>query len=202
MMTNSEKMKTSGSDSGLWDINVSNVRTKLNPSRLREQMFAYTVTNQVVDLLREVGLPFVVRWLNGRVNGKKGHGHNHHNHQHVSNTTSKGGAASTNASTTTSGQQQQASGSSSAVGLSITAATDATPRKRVVFEDEKERGGIEERMFLDKVRDEAALPEYDLFVDYNEMVVQFGYVVLWSSVWPLAGGECIYIPFLCNIVRF
>ena len=62
-------------------------------------------------------------------------------------------------------------------------------KKRVVFEDEKEKGGMEEREFLDRVRAEAALPEYDIFVDYNEMVVQFGYVVVWSSIWPLAGGE-------------
>jgi anoctamin-10 len=60
---------------------------------------------------------------------------------------------------------------------------------RVVFEDEKEKSEMEERAFLDSVREEAALPEYDIFVDYNEMVVQFGYVVLWSSIWPLAGGE-------------
>jgi len=180
---NSEKINTSTSNNGLWDISVSNVRTKLNPSRLREQMFAYTVTNQVVDLFREVGLPFVVRWFNGRVNGKKGHGHNHH-HQHASNSSKESAGPS-------SGQEQASgpsSGSSSAVGMFITA-TAVTPRKRVVFEDEKEKGGLEERVFLDKVRDEAALPEYDLFVDYNEMVVQFGYVVLWSSVWPLAGGE-------------
>ena len=64
-------------------------------------------------------------------------------------------------------------------------------KKRVVFEDEKEKGGMEERAFLDSVREEAALPEYDIFVDYNEMVVQFGYVVLWSSIWPLAGGESL-----------
>lgn len=176
----SEKISTSN---GLWDTSVSNVRTKLNPSRLREQMFAYTVTNQVVDLFREVGLPFVVRWLNGR--SKKGH---NHQQQHASNSTSKESASTTG--------PQQASGpspgSSSAVGMFITA-TAVTPRKRVVFEDEKEKGGLEERVFLDKVRDEAALPEYDLFVDYNEMVVQFGYVVLWSSVWPLAGGEFYFL---------
>jgi len=60
-------------------------------------------------------------------------------------------------------------------------------KKRVVFEDEQEKGGMEERVFLDSVREEAALPEYDLFGDYSEMVVQFGYVVLWSTIWPLAG---------------
>ena len=71
-------------------------------------------------------------------------------------------------------------------------------KKRVVFEDEKEKGGMEERAFLDSVREEAALPEYDIFVDYNEMVVQFGYVVVWSAIWPLAGGgSLILFLFFC-----
>jgi len=45
---------------------------------------------------------------------------------------------------------------------------------------------MEEREFLDRVRREAALPEYDLFQDYSEMVTQFGYVAVWSAIWPLA----------------
>ena len=139
----------------LWDIDLTNVRGKLNPSRLREQMFAYAVTNQVVDSFTEVGLPFILRWAAGFMNKKN---HAWHSKASVS----------------------EPIGDSSAVG---------TPRKRVVFEDEKERGGLEERMFLDKVRSEASLPAYEIFVDYNEMVVQFGYVVLWSSIWPLAGGS-------------
>jgi hypothetical protein len=73
--------------------------------------------------------------------------------------------------------------------VSLGGGESANVKKRVVFEDEKEKGGMEERVFLDSVREAAALPEYDLFVDYNEMVVQFGYVVLWSTIWPLAGGE-------------
>lgn len=70
--------------------------------------------------------------------------------------------------------------------------TAATPRKRVVFEDEKEKGGAEEREFLERVREEVALPEYNVFEDYSEMVMQFGYVVLWSTIWPLAPGA--YTP--------
>jgi hypothetical protein len=136
----------------LWDIDTTNVRGKLNSSRLREQMFAYAVTNQVVNSFMEVGLPFILRWAAGFMGKKKQPSH------------------------------FRAFESSDSTG------DPSTPRKRVVFEDEKERGGLEERMFLDKVRSEAALPAYDLFVDYNEMVVQFGYVVVWSSIWPLAGG--------------
>jgi hypothetical protein len=134
-----------GASARLWDVDVSHARQKLNPARLKDQMFAYTVTNQVVDTFQEVGLPFVLRFVTAFRNGKN---------------TSKSGPP------------------------------EGEPKKRVVFEDEKERGGIEERKYLDKVREEVALPEYDLFVDYNEMVIQFGYVVLWSTIWPLAGGEC------------
>lgn len=43
-----------------------------------------------------------------------------------------------------------------------------------------------EERFLDKVEAELALPEYNIFVDYAEMVTQFGYVVIWSIVWPIA----------------
>ncbi|GAA96390.1 hypothetical protein E5Q_03057 [Mixia osmundae IAM 14324] len=44
----------------------------------------------------------------------------------------------------------------------------------------------EEHAFLERIRHEAALPDYSLFVEYAEMVVQFGYTVLFSVVWPIA----------------
>jgi anoctamin-10 len=124
----------------------NNARQKLSPTRLRDQMFAYTVTNQIVNSFTEVGLPYLMRFASAYRN------------RHEKNN-SKPGSPS------------------------------GEPKKRVVFEDEKERGGMEERVFLDSVREEVALPEYDLFADYSEMVIQFGYVVLWSTIWPLAGGE-------------
>ncbi|KAK4126269.1 DUF590-domain-containing protein [Parathielavia appendiculata] len=43
----------------------------------------------------------------------------------------------------------------------------------------------EEADFLERVRDEAELDEYDVTIDYREMVVQFGYLSLFSVVWPL-----------------
>ncbi|KAI0913638.1 DUF590-domain-containing protein [Ustulina deusta] len=43
----------------------------------------------------------------------------------------------------------------------------------------------EEHEFLQRVREEAELEVYDVAVDYREMVVQFGYLSLFSSVWPL-----------------
>ncbi|KAF5362451.1 hypothetical protein D9756_002731 [Leucocoprinus leucothites] len=131
-----------GPKGGIWDMDVNSARQKLNPARLRNQMFAYTVTNQIVNTFLEVGLPFVMRFVTAFRNGRN-----------APKPGSPGGE----------------------------------PKKRVVFEDEKEKGGLEERMFLEKVREEVALPEYNLFEDYNEMVIQFGYVVLWATIWPLAG---------------
>ena len=43
----------------------------------------------------------------------------------------------------------------------------------------------EEAQFLTTVREEAALPEYDQYGDYAEMVIQFGYSVMFSPIWPL-----------------
>ncbi|UZJ55207.1 hypothetical protein CBS101457_004527 [Exobasidium rhododendri] len=40
--------------------------------------------------------------------------------------------------------------------------------------------------FLARVREELELPIYDTFADFSEMSSQFGYVVLWSVLWPLA----------------
>lgn len=45
-------------------------------------------------------------------------------------------------------------------------------------------------MLLDRVNKEVStLLDYDVFDDYCEMVTQFGYVAIWSSIWPLAPGE-------------
>lgn len=59
--------------------------------------------------------------------------------------------------------------------------TEMTSKKPVSryqdHEDEKE--------FLVRVRTEASLDEYDVTIDYREMVVQFGYLSMFSVVWPL-----------------
>jgi hypothetical protein len=62
----------------------------------------------------------------------------------------------------------------------------SSKKKRVGFEDEKNGAARDEREFLERVRKEVSLPQYDLHDDYDEMVSQFGYVALWSTIWPLA----------------
>lgn len=69
-------------------------------------------------------------------------------------------------------------------------------KKRVAFDDDsvhgqnqgqvQEKRTKEEREFLEIVRSEVTRPEYDVFEDYGEMVTQFGYIALWSTIWSLA----------------
>ncbi|KDQ51062.1 hypothetical protein JAAARDRAFT_185547 [Jaapia argillacea MUCL 33604] len=146
-----EKLKKTLNEtaSGLWMADASAARQKLDPSRLQNQMYAYTVTNQIVGTFLEVGLPFILRAVDSIKSGRGFSGA--FVYAHLRN------------------------GSSSGKG------------KRVVFEDETSGAdGKEEREFLEQVRREVALPDYELFDDYSEMVTQFGYIVLWSTIWPLA----------------
>ncbi|KAI1318674.1 hypothetical protein EDD11_005967 [Mortierella claussenii] len=50
----------------------------------------------------------------------------------------------------------------------------------------------EAKKFLKRVQKQADLPEYDVNEDYAEMVLQFGYVSLFSVIWPLT-GLCAFI---------
>jgi anoctamin-10 len=51
----------------------------------------------------------------------------------------------------------------------------------------------DEVAFLKKVRDEADLPEYDTTDDLRQMAIQFGFLSLFSTVWPL-----VPVAFLFN----
>ncbi|WVN88537.1 uncharacterized protein L203_103748 [Cryptococcus depauperatus CBS 7841] len=121
-------------------INVSAVNKQvINGGRLKSQLFAYTVTNQIVNVFLELGLPYVLRFIGEWRAGK---------------TTLK----------------------SALKGIASSSGGEKTPDSETEVE----------KRFLNKVERELALPEYSTFDDYAEMVTQFGYVVIWSIVWPLA----------------
>jgi len=82
--------------------------------------------------------------------------------------------------------------------------------KRRVFRKAKElqnnRKGFEEagevnddkseHAFLKRVRNEAELDEYDVTADLREMCMQFGYLTLFSPVWPLASVSFLIINWI------
>ncbi|WWD06320.1 hypothetical protein V865_004410 [Kwoniella europaea PYCC6329] len=111
----------------------------IKAGRLKGQLFAYTVTNQVVNAFLELGLPFITRFVDDWRAGK-----------------------------TTLKETIKTRGNNDS--------TEKVPQDDAAVE----------KRFLEKVERELALPDYSLFTDYAEMVTQFGYVTIWSIVWPLA----------------
>jgi anoctamin-10 len=51
----------------------------------------------------------------------------------------------------------------------------------------------EEAKFMEKIYKEVELDEYNIYTDYVEMVIQFGYVSMFSTVWPLTA--------LCSMIN-
>ncbi|KAH9839977.1 DUF590-domain-containing protein [Rhodofomes roseus] len=144
---------STGKARSLWEMDIMSARNKLSPTRLQDQMFAFTVTNQAVNAFLEIGLPYVLRAV--AVIRRRG---------------------------------------LRAAGASANGSANSGKKKRVSFEDEagegktpaRDREKGEDREFMEEVWRQVALPPYELFTDYNEMVTQFGYVALWSTIWPLA----------------
>ncbi|KAG0265761.1 hypothetical protein BG011_004115 [Mortierella polycephala] len=56
----------------------------------------------------------------------------------------------------------------------------------------KDQESAECKRFLKRVKKQADLPVYDVNEDYAEMVLQFGYVSLFSVIWPLT-GLCAFV---------
>jgi anoctamin-10 len=53
-----------------------------------------------------------------------------------------------------------------------------------------DRSGTQDEKLLVRIQEEVSTRlDYDIFDDYCEMVTQFGYIAIWSSIWPLAPGE-------------
>lgn len=70
VVDSAEKVYNATSAKHLWDMDHGSARSKLDPSRLQNQMFAVTVTNQVVNTFLEIGLPYITRAVDSLRSGK------------------------------------------------------------------------------------------------------------------------------------
>ncbi|KAJ3869112.1 calcium-activated chloride channel-domain-containing protein [Lentinula novae-zelandiae] len=134
--------------SGAFDSIVHEGRTHLmlDRSRLEEQMFAYTVTNQIVDSASEIGWPYAMKiWhiILDLIWGKQS-----------DNLLS----------------EELSFAHLRSFSTSLTLQPSA------------------EDSLLIRALHESTLPSTpsNLSTDYSEMVIQFGYIVLWSTIFPLA----------------
>ncbi|KAI9252139.1 calcium-activated chloride channel-domain-containing protein [Sporodiniella umbellata] len=66
---------------------------------------------------------------------------------------------------------------------------EKTPNSKEMAE--REANSEDELKFMQKVYNEVSLDEYNIFMDYAEMVIQFGYVSMFSTVWPLTSFFCM-----------
>ncbi|PWY99963.1 hypothetical protein BCV70DRAFT_217012 [Testicularia cyperi] len=132
----------------------SGIDFHINPNRMHTQLFAVSVTSQIIGAFTELALPVIMRKVAEYREAKS--------EQKEVNSNAEKSASSGESTpiTPTSG---------SASGL-----------------QEGEKVGESERRFVTRVRKELELPPYDLFGDYAEMATQFGYITLWSVVWPLS----------------
>lgn len=64
--------------------------------------------------------------------------------------------------------------------------TEYRESKQVKEAEEKQLVSSPNGKFLQRVREELELPNYDTFGDYAELASQMGFLSLWSVIWPLA----------------
>ncbi|KAJ1557618.1 hypothetical protein HK096_006241, partial [Nowakowskiella sp. JEL0078] len=58
--------------------------------------------------------------------------------------------------------------------------------EKIFKKTEKDASGDPDAVYVKRIIEELALPEYDVYEDYAEMTTQFGFTVLFSVAWPLA----------------
>lgn len=140
------------------NISPKGIDFHINPDRMHTQLFAVSVTSQFVNAFTELALPVLMRKFAEWREER---------------------AAQKNADGSSQRQPQRQDSASS----SAPSSGDATPLEPGAPDSGREES---ERRFVSRVRKELQLPPYDLFGDYAEMATQFGYITLWSVVWPLS----------------
>ncbi|KAH7872372.1 calcium-activated chloride channel-domain-containing protein [Lentinula edodes] len=166
--------------SGTFDSIVYEGRTHLmlDRSRLEEQMFAYTVTNQIVDSASEIGWPYAMKiW-------------------HIILELIWRKQSDNLLSEELCESPTMESPPDSPISPFRESAIPQTPKSPFAtafahlrsFSTSLSLQRSAEDSLLTRALHESTLPSTpsNLSTDYSEMVIQFGYIVLWSTIFPLA----------------
>ncbi|KAJ3773638.1 calcium-activated chloride channel-domain-containing protein [Lentinula raphanica] len=154
-------------------------RLKLDRSRLEEQMFAYTFTNQIVDSATEIGWPYAMKlWRNLL--------------ESIWRKEPTGLLLDELCESPTMGSPPDSPTSSRFMG-SMIPETPKSPFANAFahlrsFSTSLTLQPSADDSVLTRALYESTLPSTpsNLSTDYSEMVIQFGYIVLWSTIFPLA----------------
>ncbi|KIK69989.1 hypothetical protein GYMLUDRAFT_53112 [Collybiopsis luxurians FD-317 M1] len=156
---------------------------RLDRSRLEEQMFAYTVTNQIIDSSTEIGWPYLMKIWESLVSlwtkspPEK-------NSQFFDDDTKFFDDVPT---------MESPPGSPTSPTSPILPNTPKSPfstafKQLRSFSTTLISIPSSSESLLSRALHESTLPSTpsNLSTDYSEMVIQFGYIVLWSTIFPLA----------------
>ncbi|KAJ4482556.1 calcium-activated chloride channel-domain-containing protein [Lentinula aciculospora] len=165
---------------GTFDSILSEGRTelKLDRSRLEEQMFAYTVTNQIVDSASEIGWPYAVKVWHSVLGLIWEKDTNHLLLEELCES-----------------PVMQSPPDSPISSRFMEPAIPETPKSPLAtayahlrsFSTSLTLQPSADDPLLTRAIHESTLPSTpsNLSTDYSEMVIQFGYIVLWSTIFPL-----------------
>lgn len=130
------------------NIGPKGIDFHINADRMHTQLFAVSVTGQIVNAFTELALPVLMRKFNDWRE-----------------------------------ERQEKNKQQAPLGHGSDASESSSGNVTPIGNSSKEES---ERRFVSRVRKELQLPACDLFGDYAEMATQFGFITLWSVIWPLS----------------
>ncbi|KAI8099070.1 calcium-activated chloride channel-domain-containing protein [Halteromyces radiatus] len=148
----------------LIEFNISHEHQKVDFQRLRDQLVYFVVTGQVVGFFTEMVVPYLMAWLMPKAKKFMSKVVHRHSSENQSSSTIK----DKNISSSLLASPSSSSSPSAVAPLS---------------HDDPE--------FIKKIYKEVGQEEYNIYTDYVEMIIQFGYVSMFSPVWPLTALCCL-----------